>query len=550
MNIMKHRKKIIAIGSVLIVAVLAVVGYSVFGARSGLGAGSFVVAPTDLTELVKTTGKVKAADEVDLAFERGGRVVAVPVAVGETVKRGTPLAALDASDAMAASEQAAAALSSAQIALEKMKRPPEALDLMEANDAVSAASDAKDKAATDLAKSYDNAASASASALLDMRTVVPGLKDILHSNDLNAGQDNIDYYADTARVYDASADAYRLAAEDSFQAAQTSFDNAAADLNASGSTPDAALIKKLVAGSYDAAKLVADAAKAAGDLVNLYIGKLTEKQIAVPPIASAASATVAGYVAKMNNDFSALSAASSAITSFEDASTASARALSEKQEALAKLQAGAEDIDIRAQQTRVDEARAAANEANGELAKTALYAPFDGTVSQVNISVGELAGAGAPAVSLLSNAHYEIDAFVSEADIAKVAVGSKATETLDTFGSGENFDAVVTEVDPAETIVNGIGAYGIKLQFVHDDSRIKSGMTANIFITTGVRKAVLALPASAIITSGSDKFVFVDNGSSKPVKTPVTVGITGDDGRVEIVSGLKAGDKVVTYGSN
>ena len=108
----------------------------------------------------------------------------------------------------------------------------------------------------------------------------------------------------------------------------------------------------------------------------------------------------------------------------------------------------------------------------------------------------------------------------------------------------------MTEVDPAETIVNGIGAYGIKLQFVHDDSRIKSGMTANIFITTGVRKAVLALPASAIITSGSDKFVFVDNGSSKPVKTPVTVGITGDDGRVEIVSGLKAGDKVVTYGSN
>jgi len=82
------------------------------------------------------------------------------------------------------------------------------------------------------------------------------------------------------------------------------------------------------------------------------------------------------------------------------------------------------------------------------------------------------------------------------------------------------------------------------------DRALKSGMTANIFITTGVRKAVLALPASAIITSGADKFVFVDNGSSKSVKTPVTVGITAEDGRVEIVSGLKAGDKVVTYGNN
>jgi len=96
--------------------------------------------------------------------------------------------------------------------------------------------------------------------------------------------------------------------------------------------------------------------------------------------------------------------------------------LSEKQEALTKLEAGAEDIDIRAQQTSVDAAQAAANAARNEVAKMSLLAPFDGTISRVNISVGEMAAPAAPAVSMVSNSNYEIDALVSEADIAKVAV--------------------------------------------------------------------------------------------------------------------------------
>jgi len=532
---MKSRKIIIIIGSVIVAVVLVVVGYAVFGARTIPGAKTIAVTPTDLTEQVTTTGKVKAADEVALAYERGGRVVAVPVSAGDTVKRGALLVAIDAGDASAVSEQADAALASAQIALEKLKRPPEALDMLQAENAVETASDAKDKAGSDLAKANDNAASASDNAILDMRAVISGLKDILHSNDLNPGQDNLDYYADTAKVYDATADTFRSAAENSFQAATNAY--------------DVAVAKNDVSASYDMTKLVSDAAKSTGDLINLYIGKLTEKQIAVPTVATAASATVAGYVAKANGDFAALSSAQTASVAAQNTVASAARALGEKQEALAKLKAGTEDIDIRAQQTRVDEAKAASDASREQLAKTVLRAPFDGTISQVNVSVGEFASPGAPAVSMVSNARYEIDALVSEADIAKILIGAEAGVTLDPFG-GENFNAIVIAIDPAETVVNNIGAYGIKLQFAKDDSRIKSGMTANIFITTGVRKAVLALPASAIITSGADKFVFVDNGSPQPVKTAVTVGITGEDGRVEIVSGLKAGDKVVTYGNN
>jgi len=533
---MKRSSKLIIIGSVVVAAGLFVAGYFILGGKNAPVLSSVTVAPTDLTEQVSMTGKVKAAEEVDLSFERGGRVVAVPVKAGDTVRRGALVAAIDGSGAKAASEEADAALASAQIALEKMKRPPEALDLLQAENAVAAASDAKDKAASDLAKANDNAASASDNAILDMRTVISGLKDILHSNDLNPGQDNLDYYADTAKVYDVNADAYRSTAENSYQAAKNAY--------------DAAVANNDVSVSYDMTKSVSDAAKSTGDLINLYIGKLTEKQIAVPTVATGASATVAGYVAKANGDFAALSSAQSASAAAQNTAASTARALTEKQEALAKLKAGAEDIDIRAQQTRVDEAQAADAAAHSEASKTALVAPFDGTISLVNVSVGELASPGAPAVSMVSNAHYEIEAFVSEADIAKVAIGAPATVTLDTFGSGEIFAAYVASVDPAETIANGIGAYGVKLQFANDDSRIRSGMTANISIETGKRAGALAVPESAIITRGSGKFVLVDNGSAKPIETAVTVGIAGEGGLVEIVSGLKAGDKVVTYGNN
>jgi HlyD family secretion protein len=554
MNIMKRPNKIFIISSVLVVAALAVAGFLVFSARSGSSSNSFTVTKTDLTEQVTVTGKVKAADEVDLAFELSGRVVSVPVQVGDKVKRGDLLAAIDATDAKAASQEADAALASAQIALEKMERPPEAIDLMTAQDAVASANDAKNNTASDLNEDYDSAYSAVSDTYLDLQTIISGLRDILHGSDLNPGQDNIDFYTDLINVTDPNADTYRASTEAAYEAASAAVNSSYADFKAAGPTPAPEVTAKLLAETYDTDKLVSDAVKNAGDLIDFYTTDLTKNQllntVTVPPVATAASAELIGFSTEANGHFVALAGAQTAIQAGSDADAVAARTLAEKQEALDKLVAGAEDIDIRAQETRVDEAQAAAAAARSEVAKTALIAPFDGTLSQVNISVGELASPGAPAVSMVSNSRYEIDALVSESDIAKVAVGDASSVTLDTFGNGEIFDAVVTEVDPAETVENGIGAYGVKLQFVKDDARIRSGMTANVSIETSKHANVLAVPASAIITRGTDKFVLVVNGAAKPVETTVTVGITGTNGLVEIVSGLKAGDRVMTFGSN
>jgi RND family efflux transporter MFP subunit len=551
----KSNNAVFIIAAVAAAAGLVAIGYFFLGAKKAPSSATIVATPTDLTQTVSLTGKVKAVSEVDLAFERAGRVVRVPVAAGDLVKRGTLLAALDAGDAAAASEQAVAALSAAQIALEKMQRPPEAIDLLQAKDAVSAANDAKDKTAADLNKAYDGAFSAVSDTYLDLPSIVSGLHDVLHGTDFVSGQENIDFYADLIKQTDANvnADAYRASTENAYQAAAAAVDKSYADFNAAGPKPSSATVASLVAETYAADKLVSDAVNSAGNLIDFYTAAMTEKKISnpapIPAAATTARTVLSGYAGKANGHFAALSADQAALQAGGDAVASAVRVLNEKQEALAKLVAGAEDIDLRAQQTRVDAAQAAVDAARNEVAKMSLVAPFDGTVSRVDVSVGEMGAPGAPAVSMVSNSNYEIDALVSEADIAKVAVGETAAVTLDTFGN-ENFDAVVEAVDPSETMANGIGAYGVKLQFVKDDPRIKSGMTANVSIATEARKGVIAVPASAIITRGANKFVLVDNGAGAPAETPVTVGIEGANGSVEIVSGLKAGDKVVTFGNN
>jgi len=145
-------------------------------------------------------------------------------------------------------------------------------------------------------------------------------------------------------------------------------------------------------------------------------------------------------------------------------------------------------------------------------------------------------------------ANFEIQTYVSEADIAKIKVGQPAIISLDAYGNQTKFDATVTAVDPAETIANGFPTYKTTLQFVKEDERIKSGMTANVGISTATKLNVVIIPVSAIISKNNDKFVLVDTGQPSPDQRKIETGLVGDNGQVEVISGLGQGDRVVNFG--
>jgi RND family efflux transporter MFP subunit len=372
----------------------------------------------------------------------------------------------------------------------------------------------------------------------------------LHGNDFSSSQENIDYYADTATAYGADGADYRLAAENSYEAAKTAFDKSSDDFKSIGSDPTDDALAVLLALTYDTTKQAADAIKNTGNLIDLFTGKLVEKQIAVPAAATAERAQLSVFATQADSHFAALNAGERSVKSAEDAVAAATRVLSEREETLSKLENGAEDIDIRAAQTRVDAAAAALSGAQNAVRKTALVAPFAGTVTKVNVAVGEFASPGAPAVSLISSAGFELETNVSEIDVGKIKIGAKASVGLDTLGSGITFNATVISVNLSADKTNGVNSYHVVLAFDDNDPRFKAGLTANIAFLTGVADGVLAVPERSIITTGDQKSVLLINGSGVSETRPVTVGVYNDNGFVQILSGLSEGDKVASFGSN
>ena len=93
----------------------------------------------------------------------------------------------------------------------------------------------------------------------------------------------------------------------------------------------------------------------------------------------------------------------------------------------------------------------------------------------------------------------------------------------------------------------GFVNYKVKINFDGKSMAVKSGMTANVNITTAKKDNVLIAPLRAVIEKiGSDKFARLLVGEEIK-EVPVTIGLRGDDGLVEILSGLNENDLVVTY---
>ncbi len=199
-------------------------------------------------------------------------------------------------------------------------------------------------------------------------------------------------------------------------------------------------------------------------------------------------------------------------------------------------------------QAQVQKALAQIDAIQSQIRHTMITAPFDGTITRVEPKVGEVFGAGVPAFGIMSDGLYKIEVQVPETDVAKVATGNNAAVTLDAYGSNVQFPATVTSIDPAETVLNGVRTYKITLHFINNDVRIRSGMTANVTITTKDVVDAVAVPSRAIITRGNDTFVLLKNPSTGAFnETKVSVGIKTANGFSEITNGLSEGNNIASF---
>ncbi len=241
----------------------------------------------------------------------------------------------------------------------------------------------------------------------------------------------------------------------------------------------------------------------------------------------------------------------------------------------------------------VQSAGATVNEAMDNLNRTTIYAPMSGTISKLDVELGErvvgtqqMAGTEILRVANLNNMEVEID--VNENDIVKVRIGDSTIVEVDAYLKKE-FRGVVTEIANsagATLTADQVTNFKVKVRILEESyadlmkdkpenySPFRPGMTATVDILTNQRKNAVAVPISAIViktdttsvktaykkTSDSEdlpnsekpkvdddkKFecVFVVNNGEAKLRV-VKTGIQ-DDSKIEIVSGLKEGDQIIT----
>ena len=245
-------------------------------------------------------------------------------------------------------------------------------------------------------------------------------------------------------------------------------------------------------------------------------------------------------------------------TSAEEAQLASASA----DEALAKItlqrarqlrayEANAK-ADLDAAEARAKQTSGVVGNLRALIAKKTIRAPFDGRIAIRQVELGQVVSVGTPVASLQSVTPIHADFWLPQQVLAELAAGQRVRLQTDAF-RGATWEGEVStvnpEVDPATRNVR------IRATFQNADGRLRPGMFANMEVLAPEKRAVLVIPATAVIFAPYGDSVFVLE-EKKDGDRPQTIAhqrfIRAGERRgdfVAVAAGLNAGERVASSGA-
>ena len=501
-------KKYVWYGILLVVA-MAIVSIVLF--TNGTGEEQTItVEKKDFLQQISISGKVIAAKNVDLAFSQTGRVSEVYAAVGNTVAVNSVLASIENGDERAAILQKEASLMAAKAVLNELRRGsrPEELAISQAKvvsaeaNLADAKNTLKEKISDLFIKSDDAVRTQADQFLSNPNTVNPKL--IFTAN----GQLEQDITVLRVELEELLAiwNVQVLADTDLDVLAQTSLSHSAT--------------------------------------VKTFLEKTALALSTLQASPTFSQATVDGWKTDISSARTSVSTATNNLVSAVGDVASTEAALSLAQKELELEEAGVTNEDIEEQEAKVKVAEAELVSAQAKYQKTLIRAPFSGVISQMDAKVGSVATSNTPLISMISADTLQIESFVPEINAPFIEIEDPALITLDAYGEHTFFEATVTSTDPAETIRDGVSTYRAKLDFNEKDPRIKSGMTANIVITTEEKENVITVPQGIVRNDDGKQYVTVVDGEVASERV-VTTGSVSSLGEVEILSGLNAGELIL-----
>jgi membrane fusion protein (multidrug efflux system) len=192
---------------------------------------------------------------------------------------------------------------------------------------------------------------------------------------------------------------------------------------------------------------------------------------------------------------------------------------------------------------RLSSTQAAVALAEAQLAKTHIVAPFGGILGLRQVSVGDVVQPGQTLVNLEAIDPLKLDFSVPEMMLSRLGVGQPVGVTVDAL-PGRSFTGQVYAINP---LVDERGrSVALRATVPNPDGLLKPGLFARVKLTTDIRGAAIIVPEQAIVPRNGALFVFKVTGDSVSM-VEVTLGerLVGE---VEVLSGVAAGDTIVTAG--
>ncbi|MDD5761098.1 MAG: efflux RND transporter periplasmic adaptor subunit [bacterium] len=186
--------------------------------------------------------------------------------------------------------------------------------------------------------------------------------------------------------------------------------------------------------------------------------------------------------------------------------------------------------------------------ATTRLSKAVIRSPFDGTVAERLVSAGDLVGEMQKVVfRLVDNRLLELTVSVPSTGMASLRAGQPVRFSTDVF-PGRGFAGKVAHINPS--VSSGDRSVRVIAEVPNDPEVLKGGLFVKGRIETGVRKGVVQVPRTALLSwnvaARKGEVFVVDNNVAR--RRRVTTGAVQGDS-VEIPSGLRSGEAVVTRGA-
>jgi HlyD family secretion protein len=213
---------------------------------------------------------------------------------------------------------------------------------------------------------------------------------------------------------------------------------------------------------------------------------------------------------------------------------------------LDKLLAGATEEEIAEAEAQVRQAQVALDLARHTLQNATLRAPFDGLVTEVNVTPGEVPPTREQPMVLLDNSAFHITVSVDELDVSQLEKGQEVEISVEALPQAD-VRGVVDSISPVAGLATGVVAYDVDIILEPTEAPLRADMTANATIIVEELTDVLQIPAWAVRIDRDTGETYVHRREGDEIqRVNVELGIRYE-GAAQVISGLSAGDEIVRF---